>query len=148
MSLYKNCSSQIITGNAITNPFPIRRGVRQGNTVAPLLFILVIDILLNNMEKQNSGYQLQNVKIPAQALSDDITILTNDAEQMEQAWNIICQWSERYSLLINTKPGKTIQEQERHSATPTYPPEQNNPTKKRRRELQIPRSGSTLTWID
>jgi hypothetical protein len=108
MSLYKNCTSQIITGNTITNPFPIRRGVRQGDTLSPLLFILVIDILLNNIEKQNSGYQLQNVKIPAQALADDITILTNDAEQMEHAWNIICQWSERYSLLINTKPGKTM----------------------------------------
>ena len=56
--LYEGSSYQIIHNSKLTNPFPVKTGVRQGCMLSPLIFLLVIDWVTkrtfsNNKKKYN-----------------------------------------------------------------------------------------------
>ena len=44
--LYTNTSSSVLTPDGETDPFDITAGILQGDTLAPFLFILVVDYIL------------------------------------------------------------------------------------------------------
>ena len=49
-AMYTNCSSQLCLGNHFSKAFSITKGVLQGNTLAPFLFIIVVDYILQQTD--------------------------------------------------------------------------------------------------
>ena len=47
--LYSNAKSQVIVNHSLSEPFEVKRGVRQGDPLSPLLYILSIEPLLNKI---------------------------------------------------------------------------------------------------
>ena len=58
--LYTNTSSTIMTPDGETEPIYIMAGIFQGDTLAPFLFIMVLDYALRNLLDPNhtKGFQL------------------------------------------------------------------------------------------
>ena len=74
-ALYTNTSATIITPDGETNPFEIVAGVLQGDTLAPFLFILVLDYVLRLSldSMQAKGIEIQprrSRRYPAEHLTD------------------------------------------------------------------------------
>ena len=87
-SLYTNTSATIITPDGETDQFNIAAGVLQGDTLAPFLFIVVLDYVLrlsldNMKEKGLMTKPRQSSRYPAQHLTDldfaDDLALTSDS---------------------------------------------------------------------
>ena len=73
--LYTDTSSTILTSDGETPPFLINTGILQGDTLAPFLFIIVVDYVLRMSidTKSSKGYEIKprrSTKYPAQYLTD------------------------------------------------------------------------------
>jgi hypothetical protein len=86
--LYTDTRSTILTPDGKTSPFQIQAGILQGDTLAPFLFIIVVDYVLRmSVDTINSkGYQLKervSSRHPAKYLTD--TDFTDGIALMSQS---------------------------------------------------------------
>lgn len=58
MSLYKSSSARVCTTDGLSDPILLSRGVLQGDTLAPYLFIVVMDYILRNAINDELGYNI------------------------------------------------------------------------------------------
>ena len=49
--MYRSCMTQVVTQKGETEYFPIEVGLHQGSALSPLLFIIIMDVLTENIEK-------------------------------------------------------------------------------------------------
>ena len=81
--LYTNISSSFIVNNHISDNFPILRGVRQGCSLSPLLYVLCFEPFANKIRNLDG---IKGLKMPGTNLEvkqtiyadDDTTILTSE----------------------------------------------------------------------
>ncbi|CAG8563016.1 15558_t:CDS:1, partial [Dentiscutata heterogama] len=65
----------LIIGNGeISKPFRVGRGVRQGDPLSPLLYILAFEPLLTQLEKNLGGIPLATQHFKFAAYADDLSI--------------------------------------------------------------------------
>ncbi len=85
-----------------SDPFPIDRGVPQGDPLSPLLFILAINPLLEALD-QLAGADIHGVNYPAGAYCDDLTLYANSTLDIMTLWNKLAEFSDDSLLRINPK---------------------------------------------
>ena len=83
--LYSNSSSAVMVDGGISEPFDVTTGVLQGDVLAPFLFIILVDYLLDKASGPDSGvvtFPRQSRRYPAKVgllndldFADDIALL-------------------------------------------------------------------------
>ena len=93
-------SSTIFTGEHFskTLPMPIQRGIIQGDTLSPYLFIIFLEPLLRWLQQRNNGYTFgtSKVKISSAAYADDLAAIANKLETLQTQLNKLdklCKWT-------------------------------------------------------
>jgi len=93
MICYQSSKARIKINGHLSDPFPILRGVRQGDPLSPLLFTLVIECLIIALKKA-PGFE--GISIPGftEALkvslyADDTTIFFNNPLQLQLVFPVI-----------------------------------------------------------
>ena len=79
---YSHALSRTQVNRTLSSPFSVLRGVRQGCPLAPLLYVLYVEVLAAAIRKEAkiSGLTLQRTHIKCSLYADDITLfLTTDA---------------------------------------------------------------------
>ena len=79
---YSGAFSRTQVNRSLSTPFPVQRGVRQGCPLAPLLYVLYVEILAEAIRQDSTitGVTLHNTHIKCSLYADDITLfLTTDA---------------------------------------------------------------------
>ena len=109
--LYTNTSSTILTPDGETEPIDILAGILQGDTLAPFLFILVLDyVLRKSLDINNSnGLQLhprKSSRHPAIHLTDadfadDLALISNSIEQAQKLLNSLESAANCVGLYLN-----------------------------------------------
>ena len=116
-AIYNNSKSKVLVEGKVTDEFNITTGVLQGDTLAPFLFIIVLDYVLNEAEKEyaeetgSHGFttKLRNgPRSPAEALfdlafADDIALLEGNLERAQTQLTILAKWAKRVGLEVNIK---------------------------------------------
>ena len=102
-NLFSNQKAHIIEAGDISRPFRVERGVRQGDPLSPLLYILAFEPLIRTLENCLHGIKLGNQFFKSSAYADDLTIgissLTNWYE-VQSSLNL-------YEAASNAKINKT-----------------------------------------
>jgi hypothetical protein len=84
--LYTNISSSVITNGHISFPFPVTRGVRQGCSLSPLLYVLCLEPLLIRIRNHSniSGLHLPGTTESAvtSGYADDVTGIVTTEESV------------------------------------------------------------------
>ena len=90
--LYTDIYSSVITNNHVTNPFKIQRGVRQGCSLSPLVYVLVIEHFARKIRNDN---QISGLKLPGSSdtvkislYADDNTLILTDTQIIYKSFNI------------------------------------------------------------
>lgn len=109
--LYTNTSSTIVTSDGETDPFDILAGILQGDTLAPFLFIVVLDYILRmSLDQINTkGFQLhprKSSRHPAVHLTDadfadDIALISNSLENAQSLLNSLESAANCVGLYLN-----------------------------------------------
>ncbi|CAD6188194.1 unnamed protein product [Caenorhabditis auriculariae] len=92
--LYKDTKSKVVTAAGTTEDFSIKVGVHQGSALSPLLFILVMDTLTNDLQTPTPWTLLY---------ADDVMIAATTKQELQ---NRLEQWNARltqFGLRINLK---------------------------------------------
>ncbi|GBG86684.1 hypothetical protein CBR_g41747 [Chara braunii] len=85
VALYSLSTASVMVNGHISAPFKLSRSLRQGCPLAPLLFIVHLEVLLNNIRAhvQVVGLETNQITCKVKALADDLfAISTNTIESM------------------------------------------------------------------
>jgi hypothetical protein len=126
MSVMCGHTVRVRTDGMLSEEIPVGVGVLQGDTLAPYLFIMVLDKILRELPT-DAGFMLgkmpqqptirqqamydahETTRIPAMAFADDIMLLSNHTSGLQQLVTAIEKPARRVGLLLNMGRGKTEQ---------------------------------------
>lgn len=113
MNLYQNLSSTIRIGAQRSSPFPEARGVRQGDTLSPLLWILFLNPLLQWWKIENIGHSARIAHAvhgdPVEATTtdvsfvDDMAVCISSEAQLSKACQMIDEFADFYGIRMGIK---------------------------------------------
>lgn len=107
-NLYKN-QIAVIQYNEEREEARIRRGVRQGCGLSPLLFNIYIQQAINEFnETQTSGVYIHGERINTIRYADDIALITESEEELRQALEDMDNVFRNYNIKLNKTKTKVI----------------------------------------
>ncbi len=98
-------TASVLTPFGPSPTFPVERGVRQGETLSPLKFLLWMEPWLQSVRKKypSHGYQLNNEgpRVCVLAYADDIAILGKTHEEVQDIMNSLCAFLHYHAVTIS-----------------------------------------------
>ena len=100
----------IIFNNSKSDQLDIDRGVPQGETLSPFLFILAIDPLLNsiNKDKNITGIKLIKDNVKVMAYADDLVLLARSKKDLERMLEHVRNYEKASNAKLNEKKSQIL----------------------------------------
>ena len=106
-SIYSGDSVQCETNGITTKPIYLRRGLRQGCSLSPMLFNLYISALGNALSISENGVRIGTVCISALFFADDLVVIASSREKLLELMMMVKTHADSLRLEINTDPSKS-----------------------------------------
>ena len=87
----------------LTEWFPITAGVRQGDSLSPILFTIYINDLVPQIQDLHAGVQVGGDELPILLYADDIVLLSGNVRKMQEQLNVMSDWCRKWRMAINVK---------------------------------------------
>ena len=109
-NIYKNTQCAIKINGKLTQFFPCKKGVRQGDPLSPSLFNIFLNDLFDHLREGNCDpVTLNNIDfINALAYADDIVLLSTSKEGLQKSLDITEKFCQTWRLRINRSKTKTM----------------------------------------
>ena len=100
-TLYRNPESAIINNGKTSKYFKLGRACRQGDPIAPYLFIIALEPLVLKIKSTLSGYALPGGNAKESGLADDLTCFPINEREVKELFKIIQKFTEVSGLEVN-----------------------------------------------
>ena len=114
-NMYDNIKSCVSHQGSVTNLFACENGVRQGENLSPVLFSLFLNDLQATLESDGiNGVALMNAenntwrKLLILLYADDTIILSNSADDLQNALNSFNNYCTDWHLTVNLQKSKIV----------------------------------------
>ena len=108
-AMYTGATSAVQIKNFTTNWFPIKTGIRQGDSLSPTLFAIFINDLAIEIKEKHSGVKLNNeLKVPILLYADDIILLATSANELKNMLKTVYNWCSKWRLKVNSTKTKIM----------------------------------------
>ncbi len=99
-AVHSDATSRIKWGGALSDPFPIQQGVRQGGLISTCEYKQFVDPLLRLLDHGRTGHHVGHVQIAAPTCADDVALVANTPQDMQVMLDLAHNYSKRegYSL--------------------------------------------------
>lgn len=100
--MYNGCKMTTKINNTIGVEVEILRGDKQGDPLSPLLFNLCLESLLETVEKNTGGININEAnKVSVPAFADDIVLLGEDERGAQSQMDELHRYLERLGMNIS-----------------------------------------------
>ena len=106
---YDNGQTKVRVNSQESRNINIRKGVKQGCPLSPLLFNFCINPLLDKLDEEGSGYHIDtDLKHTCQAYADDVIICSSTKEGLQQNLDIIESFLKYSCIKVNADKCHTL----------------------------------------
>jgi len=98
--LYQDINTKVITPFGETEIIELKKGVRQGDTLSPLLFLIFLNPLLLRLEKME-GIKIHQNSISALATADDIALIGKNRETTQKLIKTTLEYFDSANMRFN-----------------------------------------------
>ena len=106
-STYQFHSEIYKIGDDTTSPNYLKKGLRQGSVLSPILFVIYVNDLLNSIQNSQEGIFAAEVQIHKSLTGlmfvDDLHILSNSIEGIRNILQILIKHVQKEDIIINLK---------------------------------------------
>ena len=105
--LYTDISSSVIVNNYISDPFPLTRGVKQGCSLSPLLYVLALEPFAR---KVRADEDISGVRLPGSMEQVKISLYADDSNGIctdDKSIGKLLYWCELYGRASGAKLNKS-----------------------------------------
>ncbi len=99
--LYSNPMSCVQVNGELTDWFDINNGVRQGDSLSPVLFSVFINDLADRVREADLGVKVGGENIPMSLYADDVVFLASSHNESQAQLNISHDWGTKWSMKVN-----------------------------------------------
>ena len=105
--LYKNLTSDIIINGSTINGYKILKGVKQGDALSCILFIMCVEPLIRNLAESRNIENIETrqlgIRIPkTYGFADDVTVVTKKSEaNIEEVFKVYEEFTTASGLMLN-----------------------------------------------
>ena len=119
----KFSKSCIRTNGVFSNSFFVERGVRQGDPLSGLLFVLALEPLLCALhnERLNFAPKIGAYSISHSAFADDLTIFCRKASKVKLIYDLLCVFKKASGLKVNNLKTEIHHPTYSHSSICSWP---------------------------
>lgn len=107
-NVYKNSECTIKLGQLTAQGIPIRRGVKQGCKLSPMLFALMMSRLTRMLEKLEIGAEFALGKLPGLLYADDLVLCANSHQELQQLLTFTYEFSQTVGMKFNPPKCKVV----------------------------------------
>ena len=101
MDLFHDIVGTGIVNNMMTRSVQINSEVLQGSVLGPILFLMFIDDLLEELHDSRLGIPLADFVLTVLAYADDITLLSLQAARLQHLLDICNNWSKKNGMTFS-----------------------------------------------
>jgi len=98
MLLYESTSSQVWDGRALSDPFDIDQGVKQGCLLSPVLFSLYLNDLHDSLP---GGASVGGLNVKVLMYADDLVLLSNCPMELQRMIDALALYCDTWGLQVN-----------------------------------------------
>ena len=89
--MYEDIKSRLVTTTGVSSYFPCVSGVRQGETLALLLFSLHLNVIAKGIGTEAQTYELfLFLKVYIVLYADDTVLISGSNHELQSSLNIFC----------------------------------------------------------
>ena len=88
--------------------FEVQSGVRQGDSLSPLLFSVFINDLAQEVNNINAGVYMVEEQCSLLMYADDIVFMSPDVGKAQQQVTVLHEWCDRWRMSINPKKSQIM----------------------------------------
>lgn len=93
---------KIKVGDAETEPILVKSGLRQGDSISPILFNLILEKVVREMNIQpQEGFKLQESDIALLAYADDVVLMSNSHDGLKSLFTRLEEMVKKVGLQVN-----------------------------------------------
>ena len=106
-SIYSGDSVQCVVNGLTTRPVYLRRGLRQGCSLSPMLFNLYVSSLANDIVSSSEGFLVGHRCVSALFFADDLAVCARSREGLLRLMTLVKTHADRLRFEINTTKDKS-----------------------------------------
>ena len=92
----------------LTDWFVTTQGVKQGDSLSPILFILFINGLAKHLQELGFGIDMNGRKVPILLYADDIVLISKNEKELQAMINFVKEWCDTWLMSINLTKTKIV----------------------------------------
>ena len=107
-NLYWSQKAKVRIGDQYTEEFEVKKGVRQGCILSPILFNIYSEELINYALESYNGVKVNGVSYTNIRFADDTAVIAETEEELQNMMTSIVNTCDEYGMELNAKKTKTM----------------------------------------
>jgi len=106
--LNTNTKTRIMINNTLTEEVPVSTGIRQGDSLSPLLFNIIMDRIIKEVKATGKGFTTDKGEIKIICYADDAVLISENEDELQRMLYRLHLMAKRFNMRISIAKTKSL----------------------------------------